>query len=326
MDKIIDLLLNSGGGDMIFSLGVFAAVLLVASAFSEKNNNFPARLKALEERRALLKAEFMRARNKQDESPLMAAKKIGQMLRGLQGNAADEVRKRLLRAGFRKQDAVSYFLFAQVAMPFAFGGVAALLLYGLHVGKLNDIQRSMIFLASLAVGGLAPSLYIKNCTEKRLDKIKKGMADAMDLLVICAEAGLSLDSSFLRVGKELGSAYPELSDEVQLTSIELGFMPDRQQAVMALAERVPLPAIRALVATLIQTERFGTPLAQALRVLSAETRNERIMKAEEKAAKLPAMLTMPMVGFILPPLFIVLLGPAILKVMEVFSRKASGSL
>uniref|UniRef100_UPI003B3ACC56 type II secretion system F family protein n=1 Tax=Sphingomonas sp. TaxID=28214 RepID=UPI003B3ACC56 len=140
--------------------------------------------------------------------------------------------------------------------------------------------------------------------------IRKALPDAIDLLVICAEAGLTVDAAFGRVARELGKGYPELADEMSLTAIELGFLTDRRAAFENLATRVDLPSVRSLVTTLIQTEKYGTPLASALRVLSAEFRHERTMHAEEKAARLPAVMTVPLIVFILPVLFIVILGPA----------------
>ena len=145
---------------------------------------------------------------------------------------------------------------------------------------------------------------------KRSDAIRKGIPDALDLLVICAEAGLTVDAAFARVARELGSAYPELGEEFQLTSIELSFLTERRMAFENLAERVNVEALKGVVTTMIQTEKYGTPLASALRILSAEFRHERMMRAEEKAARLPAIMTIPLILFILPTLFIVILGPA----------------
>ena len=136
--------------------------------------------------------------------------------------------------------------------------------------------------------------------------------------MICAEAGLSLDAAVTRVARELALSCPDLADELGLTAVELGFLPNRRQALMNLTKRTDLPPIRGVVNTLVQTERYGTPLAHSLRVLSAEFREERMMKAEEKAARLPAVLTVPMILFILPTLFIVLIGPAIIQVMAQF--------
>jgi tight adherence protein C len=156
----------------------------------------------------------------------------------------------------------------------------------------------------------APDIWLKNRVTKRTHAIRKGLPDALDLLVICAEAGLTVDAAFGRVARELGKGYPELGDEFALTSIELGFLTDRRFAFENLARRIDLDSIRGVVTTMIQTEKYGTPLASALRVLSAEFRNERMMRAEEKAARLPAIMTVPLILFILPVLFIVILGPA----------------
>ncbi len=156
-------------------------------------------------------------------------------------------------------------------------------------------------------------------SNKRSKAIQKGLPDALDLLVICAEAGLTVDAAFNRVARELGRAYPELGDEFALTAIELAFLTERRQAFENLAYRVDLDAVRGVVTTMIQTERYGTPLASALRVLSAEFRNERMMRAEEKAARLPAIMTVPLIMFILPVLFIVILGPAACSIADAFA-------
>ena len=179
----------------------------------------------------------------------------------------------------------------------------------------------MAFAALVVAGYKGPELYLKNKATKRTNEIRKGLPDALDLLVICAEAGLTVDAAFNRVAKELGRAYPELGDEFALTAIELSFLTERRQAFENLAYRVDLDAVRGVVTTMIQTERYGTPLASALRVLSAEFRNERMMRAEEKAARLPAIMTVPLILFILPVLFIVILGPAACSISDAFSAR-----
>jgi tight adherence protein C len=134
--------------------------------------------------------------------------------------------------------------------------------------------------------------------------------------VICAESGLSLDAALDRVANEIGDANVELGEELSLTSIELGFLPDRRLALLNLNRRTNLPSIRGVVNTLLQTEKYGTPLSQSLRVLATEFRDQRLLRAEEKAARLPATLTVPMIVFILPVLFIVLVGAAVIRVMD----------
>jgi tight adherence protein C len=177
-------------------------------------------------------------------------------------------------------------------------------------------RRYMTVAGTLVGAYKAPDIWLKNRVTKRSHAVRKGLPDALDLLVICAEAGLTVDAAFARVAKELGKAYPELGDEFGLTAIELGFLNERRNAFENLANRVDLEAVRGVVTTMIQTEKYGTPLASALRVLSAEFRNERMMRAEEKAARLPAIMTVPLILFILPVLFVVILGPAACSISD----------
>ncbi|MFN9376398.1 MAG: type II secretion system F family protein, partial [Novosphingobium sp.] len=183
----------------------------------------------------------------------------------------------------------------------------------------GGMKRLMAFAAAVGLGYKGPEIYLANLISKRTDAIRKGLPDALDLLVICAEAGLTVDASFNRVARELGRAYPELGDEFALTAIELSFLSERRQAFENLAWRVNLEAVKGVTTTMVQTERYGTPLASALRVLSAEFRNERMMRAEEKAARLPAIMTVPLILFILPVLFVVILGPAACSIADAFS-------
>ena len=166
------------------------------------------------------------------------------------------------------------------------------------------------------LGFFAPELYVSNLTSKRQLALSKGLPDALDLLVICAESGLALDVALERVANEIGGANAELGEELELTAIELGFLPERRHALLNLNRRTNLPAVRGVVNTLLQTEKYGTPLSQSLRVLANEFRDQRLLRAEEKAARLPATLTVPMIVFILPVLFVVLIGPAIISVMD----------
>jgi tight adherence protein C len=196
-------------------------------------------------------------------------------------------------------------------MPIVVGGPMLYWVYGTdYFAEWSPIKAYGLVAVSFILSYKAPDLYLKNKITKRSNAIRKGLPDALDLLVICAEAGLTVDAAFHRVAKELGKAYPELGEEFSLTAIELGFLTDRRQAFENLSHRINLDAIRGVVTTMIQTEKYGTPLASALRVLSAEFRNERMMRAEEKAARLPAIMTVPLILFILPVLFIVILGPA----------------
>jgi tight adherence protein C len=176
--------------------------------------------------------------------------------------------------------------------------------------------RAIAIVAAAAVAGhFAPALLVANLAARRRQAVARGLPDAIDLLVICAEAGLSIEVALARTARELAPAQPVLAAELHHTAIELGLLPNRADGFANLARRLGLPQVTALADMLVQTERFGTPLAQALRVLGTETRSGRLLRAEEQAARLPALMTVPMIAFILPPLFIVLIGPAIVTAL-----------
>ena len=229
----------------------------------------------------------------------------------LQDSQVKAAQLKLMQAGIRSKEWAVAVIFGRLVLPIVFG---ALIVYLVYVAVLfpewGPLKRYGLVAGVFILSYKAPDLYLKNKITKRQSAIRKGLPDALDLLVICAEAGLTVDAAFHRVAKELGRAYPELGDEFQLTAIELGFLTDRRTAFENLALRTNLDSIKGVVTTMIQTEKYGTPLASALRVLSAEFRNERMMRAEEKAARLPAIMTVPLILFILPVLFIVILGPA----------------
>jgi tight adherence protein C len=222
----------------------------------------------------------------------------------------------LAPAGLRSRDAVVVFLLFKLAMPVICGAAAFVLLYPMAITELAPALKLLIVLGATGLGFFAPEMYVSNITTKRQLALGKGLPDALDLLVICAESGLSLDAGLERVAGEIGNANTELAEELSLTSVELGFLPERRQALQNLNRRTAMASIRGVVNTLLQTEKYGTPLSQSLRVLANEFRDQRMMRAEEKAARLPATLTVPMIVFILPTLFIVLIGPAILSVMD----------
>jgi tight adherence protein C len=229
---------------------------------------------------------------------------------------AELITRKLAQAGWRSNDALIRYLFFKATLPIAFGGIAVVYFYGLNAFDLAPLTRLAFTAGSVMLGFVGPDIFVKNAADKRKKAMQKGLPDALDLLVICAEAGLSLDAALTRVAREIGPSAPELADEFGLASVELGFLPERRQALENLNQRTNMASIRGVVNTLLQTEKYGTPLAQSLRVLAAEFRTERLTRAEEKAARLPAILTVPMIIFILPPLFVVLIGPAILRTVD----------
>ena len=282
------------------------------------------RVKALNDRREQLKAGIVASTNKRKTlvKKNANADRVRMFLTKFKMLGEDQVKlaqTKLMQAGIRNKDLAPYVIAARFVMPIILGGLAVTWIYILNMYPEWGWLKKYLAVAGSLVGGYkAPDIWLKNKIQKRSDEIRKGLPDALDLLVICAEAGLTVDAAFNRVAKELGKGFPELADEFGLTSIELGFLNERKQAFENLASRVDLDSVRGVVTTMIQTEKYGTPLASALRVLSAEFRNERMMRAEEKAARLPAIMTVPLILFILPCLFVVVLGPAACAISDGF--------
>ena len=289
------------------------------------------RVKALNERREVLKSGLTSGSRKRqslirrNETTDRMSQILGS-LKVLQDSQLKVIQQKMAQAGIRDKQWAVAVVFGRLVLPILLGGTAAIVIYWIdYFPEWGSFKRFMAFAAMLMAGYKGPDLFIQNLASKRTTAIRKGLPDALDLLVICAEAGLTVDAAFERVSRELGRAYPELGDEFSLTSIELSFLTERRQAFENLAWRVNLDAVKGVVTTMIQTERYGTPLASALRVLSAEFRNERMMRAEEKAARLPAIMTVPLILFILPTLFVVILGPAACSIADAFSGGGPGS-
>jgi tight adherence protein C len=300
------------------------AVLTAIYAATTVKDPMARRVKALNERREQLKAGIVASTNKRKKltNRNEAADRVRSILgsfKMLQDDQIQKVQVKLSQAGIRSKDLAFFIIAARFITPVVLGTAAVLLIYVADYWPDWSWFRRYGTVAGILVGSYkAPDIWLKNKVSKRSHAVRKGLPDALDLLVICAEAGLTVDAAFGRVAKELGRAYPELGDEFGLTAIELGFLAERRNAFENLASRVDLEAVRGVVTTMIQTEKYGTPLASALRVLSAEFRNERMMRAEEKAARLPAIMTVPLILFILPTLFVVILGPAACSISDNF--------
>ncbi len=226
------------------------------------------------------------------------------------------VRQRLVRAGYRNRDAFLVYAFAKVLLPLLACGIGAVYLFVLQPVALSTMLKVAAMIGLGLLGSQSPDIFLRNREMRRKTDIRRALPDAMDLMVICAEAGLSIDASLQRVAREIRRTSEVLAEEIEYSGLELRFLSERRRALENLADRIDMPAIRALISTMIQSERYGTPLAQALRVLAAEQRGERMMRAEEKAARLPAIMTVPLIVFVLPALFVVLLGPGALILMD----------
>jgi tight adherence protein C len=300
------------------------AVMLAIYAVSTVGDPMTKRVKALNDRREQLKAGITastkrRAKLVQRNDTTDRMRSLLSSLKVLQDSQVKDAQVKLMQAGIRSKEWAVGVIFGRLALPIVFGGIMLFVVYGTETfATWSPLKRYGLVAITFLLAYKAPDIFLKNKITKRSNAIRKGLPDALDLLVICAEAGLTVDAAFHRVAKELGRAYPELGDEFTLTAIELGFLTERRQAFENLATRVNLDAVKGVVTTMIQTEKYGTPLASALRVLSGEFRNERMMRAEEKAARLPAIMTIPLILFILPTLFIVILGPAACSISDAF--------
>ena len=300
-----------------------AAVMLAIYAAITVRDPMAKRVKALNARREQLKAGIVSSATKKRASLVRKSDSTERMretlssLKVLQDSQLKLIQQKLAQAGIRKKELAFLVLFVRMVLPIVLGLIVALMMFVFNAfPDWSAFKKVMAFAAAIGLGYKGPELYLGNIIGKRTKAIRKGLPDALDLLVICAEAGLTVDAAFNRVARELGRAYPELGDEFALTSIELSFLHERRHAFENLAFRVNLDSVKGVVTTMIQTERYGTPLASALRVLSAEFRNERMMRAEEKAARLPAIMTVPLILFILPTLFVVILGPAACSIQD----------
>ncbi len=306
----------------ILSAIAAGAVFVAIYAALSVRDPMAKRVKALNDRREQLKAGITastkrRAKLVQRNETTDRLRSLLGSMKMLQDSQLKEAQLKLLQAGIRSKEWAVAVIFGRLALPIVFGGFMAFWVYGTDgFVEWSALKKYGLVAGTLILSYKAPDIFLKNKIQKRSDAIRKGLPDALDLLVICAEAGLTVDAAFHRVARELGRAYPELGEEFTLTAIELGFLTDRRQAFENLAMRVALDAVKGVTTTMVQTEKYGTPLASALRVLSAEFRNERMMRAEEKAARLPAIMTVPLICFILPVLFVVILGPAACSIKD----------
>jgi tight adherence protein C len=304
-------------------LAVLATFFAVWQAL-RANTSFERRLTQITDKKEAMRlAALATKRQRVQLTPAGMINELVTRLNLLRSHHATEARLMLARAGLRSRDAMIRYLFARLSLPLVFGVAVLVDAYTLHLVPVPPNLRMLAAAGAAVFGFFGPGIYIKNLTTKRQKRMQLGLPDCLDLMIICAEAGLSLDSTLARVSRELAAACPDLAEELAITSAELTFLPDRRQAFENLNARTDMNAIRGVVNTLMQTAKFGTPLAQSLRVLATEYRDARMFAAEEKAARLPALMTVPMILFILPTLFIVLMGPAALGIIDTFNHSGN---
>jgi tight adherence protein C len=229
----------------------------------------------------------------------------------------DEAKAMLVQAGYRGQGPQVTFLFFRMVAPIGMFLFAAFYVFVLVDTGYSTLMRIAMCVAAAYLGIKLPQLFLRNVITRRQQSIRRAFPDALDLLLICVESGMSIDAAFKRVSQEIGSQSVPLAEEFTLTTAELSYLQDRRMAFENLSARTGLEGVKAVCTALIQAERYGTPLAQALRTLAQEIRDQRMAEAEKKAAGLPPKLTVPMILFFLPVLFIVIMAPAAIRVMEI---------
>ncbi|MDE3059702.1 MAG: type II secretion system F family protein [Pseudomonadota bacterium] len=304
---------------VLTGLAAFFCVWAIGNSFSNRDK-MAAKIKAIQERRRVLQGELIGPRKRkrpEAEASVNFIRKFVTRLQLIKKNTIGETESRLIEAGFRSKDAIFVLAFFNLVLPVVLG-ILGFIVFRLNAGSTSKWHMIHYLWPILGayMGLKLPGWYVNRTRKKRYANIQKALPDVLDLMTICAEAGLSLAAMLERVSRELGIAYPETAEEMALTSVEIGFLPDRNKALSNLAERCKLPELRGITSVLIQTEKYGTPIAQALRVLSKEFREARMLRAEQKAARLPALMTVPMICFILPTLFIVIIAPAIVRLMD----------
>ena len=231
-----------------------------------------------------------------------------------------KVAEQMAQAGYRGPRPLTTFYFFRLASPIIFFVAAAFYMFVIKIVDWPTMQKVTLTFAAAVAGFYAPNLYLKNRITKRRTSIMQAFPDALDLLLICVEAGMSIEAAITKVSQEIGASSIDLAEELTLLSAELSYLPERRLAYENLGKRTNHPGVKAVATAMTQAEVYGTPLSTALRVMAKENRELRLSAAEKKAAALPAQLTVPMILFFLPVLFIVILGPAILNVIDMMKN------
>lgn len=312
----------SGLQQAILAFGLFvAAALLAAAALSGRDSDrFSARLRQVVRQAsgdAAAKTAAPSAAPPRREAARALLRQVAALVKRLPllgRSDQDAIRRTLVQAGMRGREAVALYVAAKVL---GFGAGAALAGGTIVVtGALDPMMGIAATIGSGFVGGLVPEIIVKRRAAGRREAIANTLPDALDLMIICANAGYSLDTAVQRVGREMARFSPALADELTVTAGEMQRLSDRREALDNLMERTNVQAVRSLVVTLVQAQRYGTPLTQALRTLAKEERNNRILALEERAGRLPALISLPLMVLIMPAVLIVVAGPAFIDILR----------
>ena len=305
------------------ALLAFAAIVTVAAP-QLRRDGLEVRLRSVASRREELRRRSREALANQGSKEVLLRrtdeslyKKVVERLQLSRLLEDPKVADRLAGAGFRGPRPISAYYFFRFALPFVFGAGAAFYMTLVHF-NMPPMGKLSIIVGGFVAGFYAPNIYVGNLAKKRRNNIVLGFPDALDLLLICVEAGMSIEAALQKVSQEVGSASIELAEELSLLVAELSYLPERRMAYEGLGKRVNNNGVKAVVTAMIQAERYGTPLGAALRIMAKENRDLRLAAAEKKAAALPAQLTVPMILFLLPVLFVVIMAPAVMRTMAVW--------
>ena len=311
--------------DRDFLTTVFVAVLAFATVVTLgipllERSNLDDRLKTVARRREELRARHHAALNARRGAlrvePVSFMKNTLERFRLSTVLESENTKEKLAAAGYRGQAPLIAFMFFRFVMPFMVFVAALFYLMVMTHFQISGLQKLLAATGAGLLGFYLPDVFVSNMITRRQQSIMRAFPDALDLMLICVEAGMSIETAFSRVAGEIGAQSPELAEELALTTAELSYLPDRRQAFDNLAKRCGHQGVKAVATALNQAEKYGTPLGQALRVTAMENREMRMQDAERKAAALPAKLTVPMIIFFLPCLFVVIMGPAILTIKK----------
>jgi tight adherence protein C len=302
---------------ILIGLSAFATVLTLAAPMFQ-GDKFKSRMKLVSLERDRLRASqrVALAEGKLRDRPKGGL--LTQLVEGLNLRKlfeAETSRSLLRQAGIRGERNLVYFLAIRLITPLILAAVVFVYSSTVFADRIPSSMRIAATMMGIIAGFYAPNLFLKNMIKRRQDSIRRAWSDALDLLLICVESGMSIEAAMQRVSREIGSQSVPLAEELTLTCAELSYLQDRRKAFDNLGKRTGLMTVKSVVTSLIQSERYGTPLGQALRVLAQENRDMRMSDAEKKAAALPPKLTVPMVLFFLPVIFIVILGPSAILVL-----------
>lgn len=326
----MDFLANMNKGDIVVALGALAAfisVVVVALPFLTKDHK-SSRLKQISKAREELsrkqmddlakpKGRSLGNRGKKEGAAQIIMKAILTRLKLDDVLSSKKIKAKLAQAGYRSPSAITTYMLSRFASAIAFAAITAFFVFVSWKGfPYPPIMKFVFVGGGMFAGFFLPTMLVSNKAQKRQFEMGRNFPDAMDLLVICVESGLSVEGAFDRVTEELSETAPALAQEFGLTTAELAYLGDRHKAYENFASRTGMPAVKSLATTLQQSEKYGTPVGVALKVLSQEKREERMSAAEQKGAALPAKLTVPMIVFFLPLLFAVVIGPAVIQIVR----------